>query len=266
MVLNFLNGGAAINVLAKQAGAEVVVVDVGVDYDFKGIEGLVHKKVMHGTKNMAKGPAMSRQEAEASINVGIELAQQYADLGYNLFGTGEMGIGNTTPSSAIISFISEVSPINVTGKGTGIDEKQRRQKADIIKKSIQLNQPDKNDPIDILAKIGGTEIGAIAGLCLGAAASRVPVVVDGFISTAGALIATKLDEKVKSYLFFSHKSVEQGHDAMFKQLVAQPILDLDLRLGEGTGSALAMNVIEGAIRIYNEMATFAEASVSGKSD
>lgn len=262
MVFNFLHGGAGINVLARQAGAEVAVIDIGVDFDFEAAEGLIQRKVVKGTKNMAKGPAMTRDEAEKCIDVGISLANEYADKGYTLFGTGEMGIGNTTPSSAIISVLSGLTANHVTGRGTGIDDKALENKADVIKRAIAVNSPDPKDAIDVLAKVGGAEIAGIAGLCIGAAARRIPVLVDGFISTAGALIAYEIEPKVKEYMISAHKSVEAGQKAMLERIGLRPILDLDFRLGEGTGAAMGMSIVESAIRIYNEMATFAEASVS----
>ena len=262
MVFNFLNGGAGINMLARQAGAEVAVIDIGVNYDFESVDVLIRKKVVRGTQNMAKGPAMTKDEAEKCIHVGIELAMKYADLGYSLFGTGEMGIGNTTPSSAIIAALSGLSPREVTGRGTGVDDEAFENKIRVIEKALEVNSPDSKDPVDVLAKVGGAEIGGIAGLCLGAASKRIPVLIDGFISTAGALIACEIEPKVRDYLIASHKSVERGHEAMLDMMGLKPLLDLDLRLGEGTGAALSMNIVEGALRIYNEMATFAEASVS----
>jgi len=276
MVLNFLNGGAGINVLARQAGAEVVVVDMGVDFDFNpyvsplakgGIKTAVgtfflSKKVVMGTKNMRKGPAMTREEAEKCINVGIELATEYAKKGYRLFGTGDMGIANTTPSAAIAALLTGKSVSEVTGKGTGIGDDALKNKIKVIEDAVALNNPDPNDPVDVLAKVGGTEIGGIAGLIIGAAANRVPVVIDGFISTAGALIAYCIEPKTKDYMFAAHKSVEIGHTAVLEKIGLRPILDLDLRLGEGTGAALAMLMIEAGLKIYKEMATFGGAGVA----
>lgn len=284
MVLNFLNGGAGINVLARHAGAEVIVIDIGVDFDFDpsvslptgqagplakgGIKGgsFISRKVISGTRNMRKGPALTRQEAEDCINVGIELATGYAKKGYKIFGTGEMGIANTTPSSAIASVLTGQSVQNVTGKGTGIDNDTLKNKIRVIEDSIALNRPNPKDPIDVLSKVGGAEIGGIAGLVIGAAANKIPVVIDGFISTAGALIAYCLEPDTKDYMFAAHNSVEIGHKTMLKKIGLRPILDLDLRLGEGTGAALAMLIIEGGLNIYKEMATFGEAGVSGKTD
>lgn len=262
MVFNFLKGGAGINVLARHAGAEVVVVDIGVDYNFGEVGGLISKKVVKGTKNIRKGPAMTRQEAEKSIKVGLELALEYAEKGYKIFGTGDMGIANTTPSSAIAAVFTGRPVREVTGKGTGISDDALKNKIKVIEDSIALNKPDSSDPIGVLSKVGGTEIGGIAGLILGASANRIPVIIDGFISTAGALIAYCIEPKVKDYMFAAHNSVEAGHKVMLEKIGLRPILDLDLRLGEGTGAALAMLMIEAGLKIYKEMATFGEAGVS----
>ncbi|MEK6689798.1 MAG: nicotinate-nucleotide--dimethylbenzimidazole phosphoribosyltransferase [Nitrospirota bacterium] len=262
MVLNFLRGGAGINVLARHAGAEIIVVDIGVDLDFENADGLVSKKVIRGTKNIVKVPAMTREEAEKCIQVGIELASEYAKKGYKIFGTGDMGIANTTPSSAIASVLTGRSVKEVTGRGTGIGDDALRRKIKVIEDAISVNRPDTADPIDVLSKIGGAEIGGITGLILGAAANRIPVVVDGFISTAGALIAYCIEPNTKGYMFASHKSQETGHKAMLEKIGLSPILDLDLRLGEGTGAALAMMIIDAGLKIYKEMATFGEAGVS----
>jgi nicotinate-nucleotide--dimethylbenzimidazole phosphoribosyltransferase len=264
MVLNFLRGGAGINVLARHAGADVVVVDMGVDYEFEHAPGLVHAKVMRGTKNMLEGPAMTRAEAEQCVETGIRLAHEYADKGYKIFGTGDMGIGNTTPSAAICSVITGRPVEEVTGRGTGIGDAALAGKVAAIRQAIEVNQPDPADAMDVLAKVGGTEIGGIAGLCIGAAERRVPVVVDGFISTAGALIAHTLEPRVAQYMFAAHRSVEIGHMAMLNRMGVEPILDLGMRLGEGTGAALAITLIEAGLRIYREMATFGEAGVSDK--
>lgn len=262
MVLNFLRGGAGINVLARHAGAEVVVVDIGVDYDFEKVEGLRAHKVMRGTRNFAKGPAMTKEEALKCVEVGINLADEFAEKGYKLFGTGDMGIGNTTPSSAIAAVLTGRSVAEVTGRGTGISDESLKAKIKAIESAIKLNSPDSKDALDVLAKVGGAEIGGIAGLVLGAAANRIPVVIDGFISTAGALIAYCIEPKTADYMFAAHNSVEIGHKAMLEKMGLSPILDLNLRLGEGTGAALAMTLIEAGLKIYKEMATFGEAGVS----
>jgi nicotinate-nucleotide--dimethylbenzimidazole phosphoribosyltransferase len=262
MVYNILRGGAAINILARHAGADEVVVDIGVDYDFGGEKDLLSKKVVKGTKNMRKGPAMSREEAQKCIDTGIEIALEYAEKGYSMFGTGEMGIGNTTPSSAIAAVLTGTTVREVTGKGTGITDDMLEHKIKVIEDSIALNKPDYSDPIDVLAKVGGAEIGGIAGLILGAASKRIPVVIDGFISTAGALIAYCIEPAVKDYMFAAHNSVEKGHAIILEKMGLKPILDLGLRLGEGTGAAIGMFIIEAGLKIYREMATFDEAGVS----
>ena len=262
MVFNFLRGGAGINVLARHAGAEVVVVDIGVDYEFGEVEKLIGMKVVRGTRNFAKGPALSREEAVKCVEIGIMLADGYAKKGYKIFGTGDMGIGNTPPSRAIAAVITGKPVAQVTGKGTGISDTSLKNKVQVIEKAIQLNNPDPHDPLDVLSKVGGAEIGGIAGLVLGAAANRIPVVIDGFISTAGALIAYCIEPKTKDYMFAAHNSVEIGHKAMLDTMGLSPILDLDLRLGEGTGAALSMMLIEAGLKIYKEMATFGEAGVS----
>ncbi len=272
MVLNFLRGGAGINVLARQAGADVVVIDIGVDFDFTspppaaGGQGgtFVSRKIMRGTRNMRRGPAMTRQEAEDCIGVGIGMAQEYARKGYRIFGTGDMGIANTTPSSAIAAVLTGRPVAEVTGKGTGISDEALLHKIRVIEDSLSVNRPNPKDPVDVLAKVGGAEIAGIAGLVLGAASERVAVVIDGFISTAGALIAYCIEPTVKDYMFAAHNSVEIGHRVILERIGLSPILDLGMRLGEGTGAALAMILIEGGLRIYREMATFGDAGVSNR--
>lgn len=263
MVQNFLNGGAGVNVLARHAGAEVRVVDVGVDHDFDDCPGLIRAKVARGTRNFAKGPAMSRQELEAALAVGIGLAGRCKAEGIGLVGTGEMGIGNTSPSSAIIAAIGNLSPEQVTHRGTGIGDDALQVKVKAIKNGLELNRPDPADPLDVLQKVGGLEIAAIAGLVLGCAANRIPVIADGFISTAGALIASELHPAVRDYLFAAHESVEVGHRFMLERIGIRPILNLDLRLGEGTGAALSMPLLEAGVKILAEMATFEQAGVTG---
>ncbi|MEI6215598.1 MAG: nicotinate-nucleotide--dimethylbenzimidazole phosphoribosyltransferase [Desulfuromonadales bacterium] len=262
MVLNFLSGGAGVNVLARHCGAEVRVVDVGVDYDFGCIPGLIHAKVARGTKNFATGPAMSCDEVLSAMNVGIELADRCKVEGVALVGTGEMGIGNTTPSSAIIAAISGIPVRELTHRGSGIGDTALENKIRVIERGLAFNKPDANDPLDVLAKVGGLEIAAIAGLVLGCAANSLPVVIDGFISTAGALIASELHPNVREYIFAAHRSVEIGHRFMLERIGVRPILDLDMRLGEGTGAALAMGLIEAGVKVMKEMATFDEAGVS----
>ncbi len=262
MVFNFLCGGAGINVIARHAGAEIVVVDIGVDYDFGNINGLVSKKVVMGTKNIRKGPAMTKDEAFKCIEVGIEFANEYTEKGYKIFAAGDMGIANTTPSSAIAAVLTGKPVSEVTGKGTGIGDEVLKNKIRAIEDAISLNKPNPSDPLDVLTKVGGAEIGGIAGLIIGAAANKVPVVIDGFISTAGALIAYCLNPEVKDYMFAAHNSMEIGHEVMLHKIGLKPILDLELSLGEGTGATLAMLIIEAGLKIYKEMATFEEAKVS----
>ena len=252
MVLNFLSGGAAINVLARQAGADVCVVDIGVAADFDAtLPGLLRRKVARGTRNMAAGPAMTRSQAKAAIACGMEVLADVAAQGVDVIGTGDMGIGNTTPSSAIAAVLTGLPVAAVTGRGTGIDDEALAHKVRIIEQALAVNRPDPADALDVLAKVA-------------AASRRIPVVVDGFISTAAALIAAGLLPDVRSYLIASHQSVEIGHRAMHKHLGLTPLLDLEMRLGEGTGAALAFSLLEAACRILREMATFDEAGVSGR--
>jgi nicotinate-nucleotide--dimethylbenzimidazole phosphoribosyltransferase len=266
MVANFVHGGAGINALAGQAGAEIFVVDMGVAADLRHLveaKKIINKKVGLGTANIAVGPAMSRAMATRAIESGIDVALDLAER-IDLFGTGDMGIGNTTPSTAIAAVCTGKSVEELTGRGTGLDDQQLSHKIAVIKKALEVNKPDPRDGLDILAKVGGFEIGGIAGLILGAAARRKPVLVDGFISTAGALIAYKIEPFVRDYLIFSHRSVEPGHKAMQELLgCKKPLLDLNFRLGEGTGAAVAMNLVAGAVAILTKVATFAEASVAG---
>ncbi len=264
MVHNFVAGGAGINALARQAGAAVRVVDMGVAADLGELAAagkIISRRIGPGTKNMARGPAMSRDEAIRAVEAGIDIAQQAASA-VDVFGTGEMGIGNTTPSSAIVAAFSGAPVADVTGHGTGIDAKQFALKVSVIEQSLQINNPDPKDGLDVLAKVGGFEIGGIAGLILGAAAQKKPVVVDGFISTAAALVAHALCPTAAEYMIAAHRSVEKGHRIALEILGKQPLIDLDLRLGEGTGAALAMNFLEAAVRILTEVATFDEAMVS----
>jgi nicotinate-nucleotide--dimethylbenzimidazole phosphoribosyltransferase len=270
MVYNFLRGGAAINVLARQVGARVVVVDMGVASKLD-IEGIGSRdasaefrdcKIGFGTKNFTKGPAMTREEAVACIEKGIEVVEEEAKRGMDILGTGDMGIGNTTPSAAVMSVLTGIPPGEMAGYGTGISDEALAKKIAVIEKGIALNKPDRHDPIDVLAKVGGFEIGGICGMILGAAARRIPVVIDGFISCAGAMLAVKLAPRVKDYPIASHCSAERGHRTCLRQMGLTPLLDLNMRLGEGTGAALAMHLAEASVRILNEMATFESAGVS----
>jgi len=262
MVYNFIRGGAAINVLAGHVGAKVVVVDIGVDHLFEPLEGLVIRKVARGTGNITRGPAMSKEQALQAIFVGLEMADRAKNGGADLVGTGDMGIGNTTPSSAILAALTGLPVNQVTHRGTGIDDVALSRKVKAIEKALEVNAPDPKDPLDVLSKVGGLEIAGIAGLIIGCAGHRIPVVVDGFISTAGAMIAVALNPRVQDRLFASHQSVEVGHQFMWEYIGQKPILNLSMRLGEGTGAALAMSIIEAAVKVLNEMATFSEAGVS----
>jgi nicotinate-nucleotide--dimethylbenzimidazole phosphoribosyltransferase len=262
MVQNFLAGGAAINVLARHVGARVVVVDIGVAAQLEPHAGLVVKKVAAGTRNMAQGPAMSREEARQALEAGIQVLEEELARGLDVVGTGDMGIGNTTPSSAITAVFSGRPVMEVTGRGTGLNDDQLRHKAKVIQRALNVNRPDPSDALGVLAKVGGLEIGGLAGVILGAAAHRVPVVIDGFISGAAALIACGLSTEAREYIVPAHRSVEMGHRVMLEHLGLVPLLDLDLRLGEGTGAALGISIVEAASKILAEMATFSEAKVS----
>jgi len=262
MVANFIAGGAAINVLSKHVGAKVTVVDVGVASDLAG-EGLLIRKVAPGTANMAKGPAMSREQAVAAIEAGIEVAEREMSRGARFLATGDMGIGNTTAASAITACISGLDPLEVTGRGTGIDDAGLELKRRVIAQALSVNRPDKNDALDVLSKVGGLEIAGIAGVILAAAAARRPVVIDGFISAAGALIAAGLHPGAPAFMIASHLSVERGHGVILERLGLRPIIHAEMRLGEGTGAALAFSFIDAALKVLREMATFDEAGVSG---
>jgi len=262
MVYNFLAGGAGINVLANHVGAKVVVVDIGVASDLKPDPQLVIKKINYGTKNMVKGPAMTRDEAIKAICAGIEIFENEFKRGIDIAGTGDMGIGNTTASSAITAVFTKKPIEEITGRGTGLDDKGLKNKIDIIKKSISMNKPDSSDPIDVLSKVGGFEIAGLAGIILAAASKRVPVVLDGFISGAAALAAFHIEPKVKDYMIAAHCSVESGHKVILEHIGLKPLFDLDLRLGEGTGGALGIGLADAAIKILTEMATFKSANVS----
>lgn len=262
MVANFLAGGAAINVLARHIGARVVVVDCGVAAELEPHPQLKLKKIAPGTQNIARGPAMSRVEAVRSIEVGIEVFEEELEQGMDITGVGDMGIANTTPSSAIIAAFSGLPARQVTGRGTGINDAQLENKVRVIEQALAVNRPNPLDAMDVLTKVGGFEIGAIAGLCLAAARHRIPVVMDGFIATAGALLACELEPKVKNCIIASHCSVEIGHRVMLQWLGKKGLLDLDMRLGEGTGAALAISLVDAGCKILTQMATFAAAGVS----
>jgi nicotinate-nucleotide--dimethylbenzimidazole phosphoribosyltransferase len=264
MVLNFLRGGAAINVLARQAGARVTVVDIGVAADFHPLPGLVDRKVARGTGNILKGPALTPAQAHQALQAGMDVLAEEAGRGLDLVATGDMGIGNTTPSTAIASLMTGLPVAQVAGRGTGVDDAGLARKIRVIEAAIFLNKPNPADAMDVLCKVGGLEIAGLAGVMIAAAARRIPVVVDGFISTAAAMIASGLVPAVRDYLISAHRSVEIGHTAMLQHLELEPLLDLEMRLGEGTGAVLAFHLLEAATRILREMATFDEAGVDGK--
>jgi nicotinate-nucleotide--dimethylbenzimidazole phosphoribosyltransferase len=266
MVLNFVRGGAAINVLARQAGARVVVVDIGVAVDLPPQPGLLSRKVALGTQNMARGPAMTRAQAEAAFQTGVDTVDFEINVGLDLLATGDMGIGNTTASTAIVAALTGLPVATLTGRGTGVDDARLAHKIAVIEQALVLNQPDPLDPWDVLAKVGGLEIAGLVGVILGAAARRVPVVIDGFISGAAALLAARLAPGVVGYLIPGHQSVEAGHAIVLDHLGLRPLLSLDMRLGEGTGAALAFHLVEAAAHLLAEMSTFADAGVSGKAD
>lgn len=261
MVCNFCAGGAGINVLARQVGARVTVVDAGVQSDLPALRGLTRAKVAAGTRDLAAGPAMTREQAEASIALGARCCDDEYARGLDLLACGEMGIGNTTPATAILSVLTGRPPATLAGRGTGIDIAALARKVAAIVSALEINRPDPNDALDVLAKVGGLEIGAMAGAMLRAAEHRLPVVVDGFIAAAAALLAVRLQPSLQPYLIAGHRSAEPAHGAALELLGLRPLLTLDLRLGEGTGAVLAMPMIEAAARILHEMATFAEAGV-----
>jgi nicotinate-nucleotide--dimethylbenzimidazole phosphoribosyltransferase len=262
MVLNFLKGGAAINALAAQAGARVIVVDMGVKGGFQPLPGLLCKMIDFGTQNMTQGPAMTRQQAIDTIEAGIQTVEAEMAKRVDIIGTGDMGIGNTTSSCAIFAAISGKQPKKITGRGTGVGDKQLAHKIKIIEKALSVNKPNPKDPLDVLAKVGGFEIGGLAGVILAGAAYRIPVVIDGFISGAAALIASGLSPQVKDYLIAAHLSAETGHEELLQFLGLNPLLNLDMRLGEGTGAVLGIFLADAAVRTLTQMATFAQAGVS----
>lgn len=263
MVHNFVNGGAAINVLSRHIGAKVVVVDIGVNSDIVP-PGVIDRKIKKGTDNFIKGPAMSREEAIKAIEVGIEIAGDEIQKGADLIGIGEMGIANTTASSALLAALTGCSVEDVTGMGSGLDDQAWKRKVEVIKKALEVNVIDPDDPIDVLAKVGGLEIAGMAGCILGAGAQKKPVVIDGFISGVAALVASRIAPLSVNYMFPSHCSMEPGHRIVLEHLGLKPALFMDMRLGEGTGGVLMMHIIDAALRIIDEMATFEEAGVSQK--
>jgi len=261
MVANFARGGAAINVLARQAGAEVLIVDMGTvrPVDLPGVRSV---RIGPGTGNIVREPAMTRGQTEAALEAGIAIAGELAARGVTLLATGEMGIANTTSAAALAAHFTGVGPEEITGRGTGVDDAGLARKVEAVRRALALHSRAAADPLDALARLGGFEIAGLAGVVLGAAARRVPVLVDGFISGAAALAAVRLAPAAAAYLVAAHRSVEQGHRHVLAALDARPVLDLEMRLGEGTGAALAMHVVDAAIRVLREMATFAAAGVS----
>lgn len=262
-VLNFLAGGGGVNVLARHVGARVVLVDMGVAHDFEPGEGLQIRKIGPGTANFLTRPAMTREQAVRSIEEGIAAVEEEAAKGMDILGTGDMGIGNTTPSTAIACAVTGTPVPLATGRGAGLTDEGLARKIAVIEEALALHSPDPSDGLDVLSKVGGFEIGGIAGAIIGAASLGIPVVVDGFISTAGAVIASLVCPPCKDYMICAHKSVEAGHEPLLRFLGKKPLLDLSMRLGEGTGAALAMSLAEAAARVLNEMATFESAGVSG---
>ncbi len=262
MVLNFLQGGAGINVLSRHAGAGVEVVDIGVNHDFGSVPGLVSRKVAYGSRNMAQEPALTREEALRALLVGVEMAEEALAAGVDALAAGDMGIGNTTPAAALASIFTGRPVGAVTGRGTGIEDQVWQHKVAVINRALALHQPTAEDPVGALAAVGGLEIAGIAGFILGAAAARRPLLLDGFIATAGALVAKALAPASVDYLIAAHRSVEPGHQITLDFLELKPLLNLQMRLGEGTGAALGLTLLEAGVRIYREMATFGEAGVA----
>ncbi|RDY25257.1 nicotinate-nucleotide--dimethylbenzimidazole phosphoribosyltransferase [Romboutsia weinsteinii] len=254
---NFAKGLCGVGTICKFVGADIVAVDVGINCDEK-LEGVLDYKIRKGTSNMAKGPAMTRQEAVRCLEIGIEIAEKCIEDDYKIIGIGEMGIGNTTPSTAIISAIAGCDPQEVTGIGAGLKKEKLKHKADVIRKAIEINNPDPSDGVDVLQKVGGFEIGAMAGVILGCSANRIPVVIDGFISYAAALIAYTINPKTVDYMIASHLSAETGTQRALDIIKLSPVLNMDMRLGEGSGAALAFNIIEASNFTYKNMGTFDE--------
>ena len=263
MVENFLRGGAAVNVLARQAGARVVVADFGVATPIGAPAGLVMRRLGAGTANLARGAAMTHAQAVEAVDAGAGLAEEAIAAGADLLGTGEMGIGNTTAASAITAAITGAPVEAVTGRGTGVDDAGHRRKVAVVERALRVNAPDPADGLDVLARLGGFEIAGLVGVILAGAAHRVPVALDGFIAGAAALVAVTLASQARHALFASHRSAEPGHAVALRHLGLEPYLALDMRLGEGTGAALFIPLARAAAAIYGEMATFKSAGVDG---
>jgi len=257
---NFMKGITCINVLSRHAGADIVVVDIGVDDDLN-VEGIINRKIRKGTWNIARGPAMTRDEAIKAMEVGIDIVRDLKQKGVNVLGTGEMGIGNTTTSSAVSAVLTGNSIEKMVGKGAGLSSEGLKRKIEVIKKAIEINKPDPNDPIDVLAKLGGFDIAGLAGCFLGAAAYRVPILIDGFISATAALVALKIKPEIREYIFPSHGSAEPGTAAVMEAIGFEPMLNLGMRVGEGTGAAIAFHIIDAAFAAYTQMGTFNDANI-----
>ncbi len=267
MVANFLGGGAGINALAKTVGAEVMIVDCGVAMEIPGpTAALVDRSQGRGTSDFTVGPAMSLEQADAAIKSGVEVAGELAAKGAQLVAPGEMGIGNSTSAAAITAAVTGSDVATVAGRGTGIDDEGLGRKIDAITRGLAKNQPSAEDPLGVLSAVGGFEIGFIAGLMLGAASHRIAIVLDGYIATSAALLAAHMEPAVTGYMIAGHRSVEPGHAIALAHLGLRPLLELDMRLGEASGAALAMSVIDAAVNVHNGMATFAEASVSNRDE
>lgn len=265
MVENFLNGGAAVNVLARHVGARVVVADFGIAGPVMDRPGLQQRRVASGTANLARGPALTRGQALAALEAGAALVEDERPRGLDLIGTGEMGIGNTTAASAVTAAITGLAAEVVTGRGTGVDDATWRRKADVVARGLDVNRPDADDGLDVLIKVGGLEIAGLVGVILAGAARRIPVVLDGFIAGAAALAAVALKPEARHYLIAAHRSVEPGHRHVLAALGLTPYLDLGMRLGEGTGAALGIGLARAAAALLSEMATFKSAGVSDRS-
>lgn len=263
MLLNLVNGGAGINVFARQIGAIQKFIDVGVAVEVEA-PGIIKRRIKAGSGNMLKEAAMSADEAQRALAIGIEMAEQIIDEGAKVLIVGEVGIGNTTASSAILAALTGADPDEIVGRGTGLDDAGWQRKKAVVREALALHRPDADRPLDVLAKVGGLEIGAMAGAMIGAAARRVPVLLDGFIATVAALLAVRLAPGVADYLIAGHRSQEPGHTYVLNVLGKQPLLDLNLRLGEGSGAAVAFSIVEASSRMVREMATFAQAGVSDR--
>jgi nicotinate-nucleotide--dimethylbenzimidazole phosphoribosyltransferase len=266
MLRNIAAGGAAISVLARRFGYELRVIDMGVETDTSAVPlaGVLYRRVGPGTRNFLRGPAMTREQARRAIETGVEVARELAASGVTLIGIGEMGIANSTSAAAVLAATSAIAPERLAGRGTGLADEGLERKRDVIRRALELHCASLSDGESILAALGGFEIAAMAGVCIGGAAVSVPVVVDGFIATAAAAAAERIHPGLVEHLFFSHRSAEGGHALALEQLGVHAILDLDMRLGEGTGAALAMATIEAALDLFHNMATFGSARVSGK--